>query len=182
MDDLPIPTIPTHLSIKWLCMTPLWLLGASLSPMTPCLSHFWLLTPQLTHSLTKHADWCAYSFLYSAHDSSSLCLLICAYPLLTDQLQSPCCSLQIPYKACFFFPFLFEILCFPHVYKAPGAQRSPDGILPSIAQNYPSLSLSLSVFLYSLSLIGFSEGPKASVFKCIQVYCSSSVSLGSDRV
>ena len=24
--------------------------------MTPCLSHFWLLTPQLTHSLTNHAD------------------------------------------------------------------------------------------------------------------------------
>ena len=77
--------------------------------MTPCLSHFWLLTPQLTHSLTKHADQCAYSFLYSAHDSSSLCLLICAYPLLTDRLQSLYCSLTNP-------PFFYKYCLLPPVY------------------------------------------------------------------
>ena len=99
--------------------------------MTPCLSHFWLLTPQLTHSLTKHADWCAYSYVLIP------CLLI--------DYKAPIVLLQIPYKACFFPPFLFEILCFPHVYKAPGAHRSPGGIPPSIAWNYLSPRTSLSV-------------------------------------
>ena len=54
--------------------------------------------------------------------------------------------------------------------KPPGAHRSPGGIPPSIAQNYPSLSLFLSVSLYSLSLVGFSASLKASVFNSSQVY------------
>ncbi|KIM51569.1 hypothetical protein SCLCIDRAFT_33324 [Scleroderma citrinum Foug A] len=36
--------------------------------------------------------------------------------------------------------------------KPPEAHRSPGGIPPSIGRNYPSLSLFLSVSLYSLSL------------------------------
>ena len=96
-------------------------------------------------------------------------------PLLSDCLQTPYDFLTNP-------SFFLQILCFPHVYKAHGAQRSPGGIPPSIGRNYPSLSLSLSVSLYSLSLVGFSEGLKASVFKSIQVYRSSSIFLGSDGV
>ena len=57
--------------------------------MTPCLLYFWLLTPQLTHSLTNHADWYAYSFLYSAMShfpyAYSYCLSI-AYCLITKPL------------------------------------------------------------------------------------------------
>ena len=49
-------------------------------------------------------------------------------PCLPIDYKAPIVLLQIPYKACFFPPFLFEILYFPHVYKAPGAQRSPGGI------------------------------------------------------
>ncbi len=103
--------------------------------------------------------------LYSAADKSFLCLLIHAYPLLTYRLQSPHCSLTNPLQT-LLTPLLsvFVILCFPHVYKVPGAHRSPGGIPPSIGRNYPSLSLSLSVSLYSLSLVGFS----------IQVYSSLS--------
>ena len=57
--------------------------------MTPPLSHFWHLTQQMTHCLTNHAYESAYSSPYSAADSSSLCLLIPAYALLCDCLQSP---------------------------------------------------------------------------------------------
>ena len=99
-----------------------------------------------------------------------------AYPSMTNPLLFSYKSLTKPLF------FLQILLTHPYVYKAPGAQRSPGGIPPSIAWNYPSLSLSLSVFLYSLSLVGFSASLKASVFKSIQAYRSSSISLGSDRV
>ena len=90
-------------------------------------------------------------------------------PCLLFDYKAPIVLLQIPYKA----PLLLQILLTPpYVYKAPGAQRSPGGIPPSIARIYPSLSLSLSVFLYSLSLVGFSASLEASVFKSIQVYRS----------
>ena len=118
-----------------------------------------------------------------SNDLFSLCLLICAYLLLTDQLQSPYCSLTNLLQL-LLTPLLsvFVILCFLHVYKAPGAHRSPGGIPPSIGQNYPSLSLFLSVSLYSLSLVDFSASLKASVSKFIQVYQVQVFSLGSDGV
>ena len=50
--------------------------------MTPCLSHFWLFTPQLTHSLTKHADWYAYSYML--------------IPCLPIDYKAPIVLLQIP--------------------------------------------------------------------------------------
>src|SRR5437879_10159462 len=64
--------------------------------MTPPLLHFWHLTQQMTHSLTNHAYESAYSSPYSAADSSSLCLLIPAYALLCDRLQSLCNCLTKP--------------------------------------------------------------------------------------
>jgi len=62
----------------------------------------------------KILDWphAAYSFLYSAAYSCSLCLLIYAYPLLTDRLQSPYKALTnhlpIPDKFCL-LPSLFVL-------------------------------------------------------------------------
>ena len=46
-------------------------------------------------------------------------------PCLLFNYKAPIVPLQIPYKACFFPPFLFEILCFPHVYKAPWSSQEP---------------------------------------------------------
>ena len=133
--------------------------------LTPCLSHFWLLTPPLTHSLTKHADWCAYSFLYSAMTHSPYAYSYMLIPCLLINYKAPIVLLPIPYQ----FPLLIWNTMLPPIYIKPlelrGAQeKSP----PSIAWHYSTLSLSLSVFLYSLSLVGFSASLKASVFKSIQ--------------
>ena len=136
------------------------------------------------NSLPYQACWliCLLIPLLS-NQSFSLCLLICAYPLLTDWLQSPYCSLTNPLQSLLLSPPSYLKYYASLMYiKPPEAQRSPGGTPPSIAWNYPSLSTSLSVSLYSLSLVGFSESLKASVFKSSQVYHSSSISLGSDGV
>jgi len=56
--------------------------------ITLSLSHFWCIAQLMTHSLTNQSCHAAYSFLYSAAYSCSLCLLISTYPLLTDHLQT----------------------------------------------------------------------------------------------
>ena len=80
-------------------------------------------------------DSLPFAFLASYSTTDSLpyqacwliCLLILAYPLLSDQLQSPYCSLTNPLQSLLLPPFLFEILCFPHVHIKPlklrGAQE-----------------------------------------------------------
>ena len=104
--------------------------------MTPPLLHFWHLTQQMTHSLTNHAYKSAHSFPYSAADSSSLCLLIPAYALLCDCLQSLCNCLTNPtasdsflltvpaYSFAYWSAYsLLTHICLPHclliAYKAP---------------------------------------------------------------
>ena len=77
---------PVHqMSIKWLCMTPLWLLGASLSPIW--LPAFHISSYYTADSLPYQACWliCLLIPLLS-NESFSLCLLICAYLLLTHWL------------------------------------------------------------------------------------------------
>ena len=82
--------------------------------MTPCLLHFGLLTPQLTHSLTKHADWYAYSFLYSAMSHSHYAYSYVLIPCLLFDYKAPIVLLHIPYKS----PLLLQILLTPpYVYK-----------------------------------------------------------------
>ena len=134
-----------------------------------------MLTDELTHCFTPQLINPSYAYSF---------MLI---PCLPIDYKAPIVLLQIPYKACFFPTFLFEILCFPHVYNAPWSSQEPRWNPPFNSTKLSlsldiSLSLSLPVFLYSLSLVGFSEGLKASVFKCIQVYQVQVISLGSSRV
>ena len=68
-----------------------------------------------------------------------------AYQSITKHLLFSYESLTKPAS---FPPSYLKYCASPHVYKAPGTQRSPGGIPPSIGQNYPSLSLSISVSLY----------------------------------
>ena len=70
--------------------------GFPVTNMTPCLLHFWLLTPQLTHSLTKHADWCAYSFLYSAMSHSPYAYSYMLIPCLPIDYKALIVLLQLP--------------------------------------------------------------------------------------
>ena len=107
-----------------------------------------------------------------SNDSFSLCLLICAYPLLTDRLQTPYCSLTNPLQI-LLTPLLsvFGILCFPHVYKAPWSSQEPRWNPPlnrtklSLSQ---LVSLNLPLFFESCRLQCRSKGFS------IQVYSSQS--------
>jgi len=111
--------------------------------ITLSLLHFWNITQLMTHSLTNQFCHAAYSFLYSAAYSCSLCLLIYVYPLLTDRLQSPYKALTNPWQILFTpFSFCTLMLC-PPMYLNPWAQ--PSEKKDPIAWNYPSLSLSQSV-------------------------------------
>ena len=80
-------------------------------------------------------------------------------PCLLFDYKAPIVLLQIPYKACFFPPFSFEILCFPHVYKAPCSSEEPRWNPPL---NRTKLSLSQ---LVSISLPLF--------FECCRLQCRS---------
>jgi len=92
--------------------------------ITLSLLHFWYITQLMTHSLTNQSCHAAYSFLYSAAYSCFLCLLIPAYPLLTDRLQSPYQSLTNPWQILLIpFPFCTLMLC-PPMYLNPWAQPS----------------------------------------------------------
>ena len=117
----------------------------------------------MTHSLTNQSCHAAYSFLYSAAYSCSLCLFIPAYPLLTDRLQSPYQSLT---NSAYSLPFLYFNAVSPHVFKPLGSAQWKR------AQLYEIIPLSLSLSQYplsTLSLVGFSEGLKALILKFIQV-------------
>ena len=165
-----------------------WLVGSSWIKENGMLDQ-WVCSDNMTSWCFPVTNWllafCIFGFLLHSW-------LTPLPSILTDMLTHTCLSLAYPsitkplvfsYKSLTKPLFFLQILLtHPYVYKAPGAQRSPGGIPPSIAWNYPSLSLSLSVFLYSLSLVGFSASLKASVFKSSQVYRSWSISLGSDRV
>jgi len=92
--------------------------------ITLSLSHFWYITQLMTHSLTNQSCHAAYSFLYSAAYSCSLCLLIPAYPLLTDCLQTPYKALTNPWQILLTpFSFCTLMLC-PPMYLNPWAQPS----------------------------------------------------------
>ena len=126
---------------------------------------------QLTHSFNQqliHAPY-AYSFLFIP------CLLI-AYKALTKPLPITYQSLT---NSAYSLPFLYFNAVPPHVFKPPGlspVEKSP------IIRNYPSLSLSQSVSLSFLSLVGFSEGLKAQYLQVYSSYSSPSISLGSSGV
>ena len=71
-------------------------------------------------------------------------------PCLLINYKAPIVLLQIPYKASFFPPFLFEILCFPHVYKAPWSSEEPRWNPPL---NSTKLSLSQDISLSIPSIL-----------------------------
>ena len=83
-------------------------------------------------------------------------------PLLTDCLQTPYCSLTNPLQI-LLTPLLsvFEILCFPHVYKAPWSSEEPrwNPLLNSTKLSLSKLvSLSLPLFFESCRLQCKSKG------------------------
>ena len=100
---------PVHqLSIKWLCITPLWFLEASLAPIwLPAfrifgfLLHSWLtplpikLTDELTHCFTQQLINPSYAYSY---------MLI---PCLPTNYKAPIVLLPIPYKFCLLPFFLY---------------------------------------------------------------------------
>jgi len=126
---------------------------------------------QLTHSFTQqliHAPY-AYSFLLMP------CLLI-TYKALTKPLPITYQSLT---NSAYALPFLYFNAVSPHVFKPLGSAQWKK------AQLYEIIPLSVSLSQYplsSLSLVGFSEGLKALIFKFYPIYSSPSLSLGSSRV
>lgn len=126
---------------------------------------------QLTHSFTQqliHAPY-AYSFLLIP------CLLI-AYKALTKPLPITYQSLT---NSAYSLPFLYFNAVSPHVFKPLGSAQWKR------AQLYEIIPLSVSLSQYPLSflsLVGFSEGLKALIFKFYPIYSSPSLSLGSSGV
>jgi hypothetical protein len=126
---------------------------------------------QLTHSFTQqliHAPY-AYSFLLIP------CLLI-AYKALTKPLPITYQSLT---NSAYSLPFLYFNAVSPHVFKPLGSAQWKR------AQLYEIIPLSVSLSQYplsTLSLVGFSEGLKALIFKFYPIYSSPSLSLGSSGV
>ena len=107
---------------------------------------FWLISAY--HSLLIN--------LLTGHHPCLLISLLIPYsymliPCLLIDYKAPIVLLQIPYKSSFFPSFLFEILCFPHVYKAPWSSEEPRWNPPL---NRTKLSLSQ---LVSISLPLFFE-------------------------
>jgi len=126
---------------------------------------------QLTHSFTQqliHAPY-AYSFLHMP------CLLI-TYKALTKPLPITYQSLT---NSAYALPFLYFNAVSPHVFKPLGSAQQKRAQLHKIIP----LSVSPSQYpLSSLSLVGFSEDPKALVSQIYSIYSSPSLSLGSSRV
>jgi len=114
--------------------------------ITLSLLHFWYITQLMTHSLTNQSCHAAYSFLYSAAYSCSLCLPIAAYALLTDQLQSPDKVLTNPWQILLIpISFCTLMLC-PLMYLNPWAQPSDH-----TAQLHEIIPLSVSLSQYPFS-------------------------------
>ena len=99
--------------------------------MTPCLSHFWLLTPQLTHSLTKHADWCAYSFLL--------------IPCLVINYKAPIVLLPIPYQSPLLLPILLTSPCVYKLLLAVCQCKQPVLCFKAVPKTSSSLYCAVSV-------------------------------------
>ena len=126
---------------------------------------------QLTYSFTQqliHAPY-AYSFLLIP------CLLI-TYKALTKPLPITYQSLT---NSAYALPFLYFNAVSPHVFKPLGsaqwkrAQFHEFPIYSALSGCIRQLSPS------TLSLVGFSEGLKALIFKFYSIYSSPSLSLGS---
>jgi len=140
----------------------------------------WWLTPlpinlvmQLTHAFTQQlirAPY-AYSFLLIP------CLLI-AYKALRKPLPITYQSLT---NSAYALPFLYFNAVSPYVFKPLGSAQWKK----NRAQLHEIIPLSVSPSQYplsSLSLVGFSEGLKALIFKFYSIYSSPSLSLGSSGV